>query len=131
MNLLARWGKFNLVGALGAAVQLIALAALHHCIPAHYLLATAGALEVTLLHNFVWHLHYTWRDRRFPDSISAQLLRFHLSNGLVSFAGNLLLMRMLVGQAGMPVLPANAMAILCCSLINFCLGHNWVFAEAG
>jgi len=60
------------------------------------------ALEITLLHNFVWHLHYTWRDR-FPTlnaksafrngapgdrgALAGQLLRFHLANGLVSMIG--------------------------------------------
>ena len=34
-------------------------------------LATAAAVELTLLHNFVWHLHYTWRDRTGRDHRSA------------------------------------------------------------
>ena len=30
----------------------------------------------------------------------------------------------------MPVLAANGIAILCCSLVNFCLGNEWVFAAS-
>ena len=96
----------------------------------HYLYASAAALEVTLLHNFVWHLRYTWRDRRDNSARLGQLMRFHLSNGLVSLLGNLALMRILVEGARLPVLAANSIAILCCSLVNFCLGNEWVFAAS-
>ena len=128
MNILIRWGKFNLVGAMGMVLQLGALALLNRCAHGHYLYASAAALEFTLLHNFVWHLHYTWRDRRDRSALPVQLLRFHLSNGLVSMLGNLALMRILVQEARMQVLVSNAIAILCCSIVNFCLGNNWAFA---
>ena len=127
MTALIRWGKFNLVGVIGMAVQLFALAAINRIAPGHYLVASAAAMELALVHNFVWHLHYTWRDRR-CGSRSAQLLRFHLSNGMVSLIGNLALMRLLVGAAHLPVLAANAIAILACSVVNFTLGDQWAFA---
>jgi putative flippase GtrA len=129
MNPLVRWARFNLVGAAGMAVQLGALAAFNRISAGHYLWATAAALEVTLLHNFVAHLHYTWRDRR-AGSLLGRCLRFHLANGAVSMIGNLALMRLLVGAARMPVLAANAVAILACSLVNFGLGDHWVFCTA-
>ena len=128
MNPLVRWGKFNLVGAMGMVVQLGVLAAINRLVPGHYLFATAVAIELALLHNFTWHLHYTWRDRRDGSPIAAQLARFHLSNGVVSMLGNLALMRILVQQARLPVLAANCIAILCCSLANFVLGNKWAFA---
>ena len=127
-NILVRWCKFNLVGAAGMVVQLGSLALLNQIAPGHYLAASAAALELTLLHNFVWHLHYTWRDRRNGSPLIAQCIRFHMSNGLVSLIGNLALMRILVGEAHLPVLAANAIAILCCSIANFCLSHTWAFA---
>jgi putative flippase GtrA len=125
---LIRWGKFILVGAMGMAVQLTALAFLTRVTDGHYLCASAAAVELALMHNFVWHLHYTWRDRRDESTRATQFVRFHLSNGMISMVGNLLLMRMLVDKARMPVLAANVVAILCCSIANFCLGNNWTFA---
>lgn len=130
MNALIRWGKFNLVGAVGMVVQLGALALLERCAAGHYLYASAAALEITLLHNFVWHVHFTWRDRRDGSALRAQLTRFHLSNGLVSLVGNLALVRILVDGARMPLLAANGIAILCCSIINFFLGDNWAFRDS-
>jgi putative flippase GtrA len=129
VNTFIRYWKFNLVGAIGMVVQLGSLALFNRWAPSHYLCATAAAIEITLLHNFVWHLRYTWRDRRDDSSLVTQLVRFHLSNGLVSMLGNLALMRILVHQAHLPVLVANSIAILCCSIVNFCLGNCWAFAR--
>jgi putative flippase GtrA len=85
-------------------------------------------VELAVLHNFLWHVHYTWRDRRDGSDVAGQLIKFHLSNGLVSLLGNLLLMRLLVREAHLAVLVSNAIAILCCSVVNFALGNNWAFA---
>ncbi len=127
MNLLVRFGTFNLVGAGGMVLQLAVLAVFNRLNPGHYLAATAAAIELALIHNFVWHLHTTWRDRRGRSGVIRQLLRFHLANGLVSMAGNLVIMHLLVHGAHVPVLAANVVAILTCSLANFCIGHRWVF----
>lgn len=129
MNTLIRWLKFNLVGAIGVAIQLAALALFNRLAPGHYLCTTAVAIEFTLLHNFVWHLHFTWRDRRDDSEVLAQLVRFHLSNGLVSMLGNLILMRLLVQQAHLPILLANVVAILCCGILNFILSNHWAFRQ--
>ena len=126
MTTFARWAKFNLVGAMGMAVQLAALALFGRCAPRHYLCASAAAIEITLLHNFVWHRRYTWRDRCDATPPFRQFLRFQLSNGLVSIAGNLVLTGLLVGRARLPILLANAIAICCCSAANFYLVDNWV-----
>ncbi len=125
---LLRYLKFNAVGAMGMLVQLTTLALINHAIPGHYLYATVAAIELTLLHNFLWHLRYTWRDRRANSSVATQLLRFHLSNGVVSILGNLAIMRLLVQQAHLPVLVANLIAILCCSVLNFATSNLWTFA---
>lgn len=128
VRLFVRWCKFNLVGAAGMVLQLGTLALLGRWAVGHYMYATAAAVELTLVHNFIWHLHYTWRDRR-GDSITAQFLRFQVSNGMVSLAGNLALMPMLVSGLRLPLLIANSIAILCCSIANFCLGNLWAFGS--
>jgi putative flippase GtrA len=50
---------------------------------------------------------------------------------MVSLAGNLLMMRLLVGEVLLPVLAANSIAILVCSVVNFYLGDQWAFGVAG
>lgn len=122
----ARWLKFNAVGALGIAVQLAVLAALRAA-ALHYLGATALAVEAAVLHNFVWHERWTWRDRAGPGL--GRLVRFHLTNGLVSIGGNLLFMRLLVGWLGLPVLPSSLGSIAACSVLNFLASDRLVFTE--
>ena len=129
MNRIVRWGRFSAVGAMGMMVQMGALLLFNRCLGGHYLWAAAVALEVTLLHNFVWHWHYTWRDRRDGVTPIRRLLRFQISNGLVSMLGNLVLMRVLVNGAHMPLVVSNLLAIGCCSMANFCLGDGWAFAR--
>jgi putative flippase GtrA len=128
MSTLFRWLKFNLIGIVGAVLQLWVL---HLFLRAgvHYLQATALGVEAALLHNFAWHQRYTWADRPTDDlgAVVARLVRFHLSNGMVSIVGNVLLMRWLRGEMGVPVLAANVVAILVCSLVNFVLGDRFVF----
>ena len=128
MSTFLRWWKFNLVGAMGMVVQLTSLAVLSRFVAGHYLYASAVAVELAVLHNFVWHVHFTWRDRRDPPVMVSQVIRFHLSNGLVSLLGNLALMRIMVRETRLPLLISSCVAILCCSMINFCLGDSWAFA---
>lgn len=126
--MLGRWLKFNAVGAAGIVVQLAALAGFKSGLGIHYLWATALAVEVAVLHNFYWHARWTWADR--PASLRetlARLVRFNLSNGLLSLVSNVLLMRLLVGSLGLPYLAANLIAIAATSVANFLLSEFLVF----
>lgn len=127
--ILRRWLKFNAVGAIGIGVQLAALWLLVSVLRWNYLVATAVAVELALLHNFAWHVRYTWRDRPSPGvaDLLSRLLRFHVSNGGVSLLGNLVLMRLLVGRVHLPYLAANGISIGACGLLNFALGEWFVF----
>jgi len=123
-----RPAKFAIVGAIGVLIQLAVLEALT-ALGFHYLLAKALAVEAAVLHNFMWHQRFTWRDRGGSQSAETglRLLRFHLSNGAISILGSLLLMRWLVGQFGLKVLLANLLTIAACSAGNFLASDRWVF----
>ncbi len=140
-SILLRWCKFNLVGGIGIAVQFAALFLLKSILHLNYLTATAIAVEAAVVHNFVWHEKFTWADRitksdaMIVGRVSSaggksrlrRLLRFHLSNGAVSIIGNLVLMKVMVGEGHINYLLANAIAIALCSLANFLLSETWVF----
>ena len=127
---LSRWFTFNAVGMIGAVVQMSALAALTRLAHAPYPVATILAVEMALLHNFAWHVHWTWSDRRATsrDIVLARLARFHLLNGTVSMIGNLAVMTLLVGRVGMDPLVASGVAILACSIVNFVISDEVVFS---
>jgi putative flippase GtrA len=127
-RLALRWLKFNLIGGIGIGVQLGCLKLLL-ALRMNYLAATSLAVEIAVLHNFVWHERFTWKDR--PGGTHERLmrlLRFHLGNGAFSILGNLGLMWLLVGRLHMKhLLVANGIAIAICSVLNFALGEWFVF----
>ncbi len=126
-----RWLKFNLVGAIGIGVQLGMLAALR-TLDVNYLVATALAVEAAVVHNFIWHERFTWADRASVTLRQSlwRLLRFNLTTGAVSIGGNLMLMRLLVGQAHLHYLLANIITIASCGLLNFLVSDRVVFRPA-
>lgn len=123
--------KFYTVGAAGVLVQLAFLAFFKSILRMHYLMATALAVEAAVLHNFIWHEHWTWNDRTSVRSglvqVCGRLLRFNLTTGLVSIASNLVLMRIFTGWLKIHYLPANVLTILSASLANFLLSEWFVF----
>ena len=129
--LAVRWLKFNLVGALGIAVQMAAFALFFSALHWNYLAATALAVETAVLHNFVWHEHYTWKHlpRGSARDVAWRLLRFHAGNGVISILGNLAFMRLFVGALHIPHYVASALAIALCSVLNFAASEWFVFRK--
>jgi len=129
MKTLSRTAVFALVGALGFGCQ---LGVLHLLVGAGLAVSVSTALAVltAVAHNFLWHREWTWRDRpASAGSPQAQFLRFVGLNGLVSLAGNVAITAGLAGS-GLPVLAANAVAVVVCSLANYVLADRLVFAAA-
>ena len=124
-----RWLKFSAVGAMGMTVQIAMLAVGVHLLHLHYLLATLISVEAALLHNFVWHVTWTW-----PTHIGlhrwllGSLLRFQLITGTVSIAGNAGFMWILVGTAQLEPVLANLLCVGACSFVNFVVCNRFVFA---
>jgi putative flippase GtrA len=137
---LSRYLRFNVVGAAGFVVQLGVvwfLADLTSGLSRTWQAAaiTAIAVEVAILHNFFWHERWTWADR--PSAGRGRLtrlVRFHVTNGLVSIGGNLTAVLFLspvtfgLSRAWGLVI-ANAIAVLICSLVNFATGDRVVFSR--
>lgn len=123
---LHRFAKFSAVGAGGVLVQTVTLSVLLRVCGMHYLVATALAVEASVLNNFVWHRRWTWADR--PGSCAAlTLVRFNATNGVMSLIGNLALMFLLVSVVELNPYVSNLITIGICSLINFALADRIVF----
>ena len=97
-----RQGAFIATGGLGFLVQLTALAALMSLAHWSWLPATLVSVELAVVHNFLWHERWTWRERKkTPDpSFASRFARFNVANGLASVAGNIALMWLFVGWIG-------------------------------
>lgn len=124
---MSRAARFACVGAAGFAVQLLALSGLAAAgLP--YLLATALAVETAVLHNFLWHERWTWADRPASSDRLVRLLQFNGTTAIISMAGNLGLMWLLVGRLHLPLPTANLLAVLTVGLLNFLSADRLVFA---
>jgi putative flippase GtrA len=128
-HIFLRWIKFNAVGGIGIGVQLAALAVFRSWLKMDYLLATGLAVEIAVIHNFLWHERFTWADRPAAHRMQSlfRFAKFNATNGAVSILGNLVLMRLLVGKLKFNYIASNCFAIVACSLLNFLLGDRIVF----
>ena len=124
---------FVIVGAFGFLVQIAALQALTAGFGMASLPATAVAVELALLQNFVWHERWTWADRarRDPAGVWRRLAAFHVGSGVVSVAGNVAFTAAIVAVTGLPLLLGNALAVGACALANFAVADWFVFKSAG
>lgn len=120
---------FVIVGAIGFVTQIAVLTALTHAgVP--LMLATALAVEAAVLHNFVWHQRWTWRDRQDDTSWGRRLARFHSSNGVASIGVNVVLTWAIARWLRVPAPIANVMAVAAAAGVNFVAADRWVFARA-
>ena len=127
-----RFGRFILVGLLGAALQVLLILVFTKRFKFFGAFATPVAVEITIVHNFIWHECFTWSGRGHNGSrqVARRLWRFHAGNGLISLAGNTILMYGLVECLEVPIVPATLAAIASLAFVNFLVADRWVFAHA-
>ena len=129
-RLCTRFGRFNLVGLMGAALQLVLFDLLMERFGMPGIAAAPIAVETVVLHNFFWHERFTWRDQGTRGRQRAiRLWRFHASNGLISLGGNTVLTYCLSHQLKAPPLASAVIAIAVCWPINFLVADCWVYRE--
>jgi putative flippase GtrA len=120
---LARWAA---VSVLGFGVQTAVLLLLVHAAGLHYLPATALAVTLAIVHNFLWHERWTWADRP-ADRGGTRLARFARFTGLaalVSLAGGVALVALFVEWLHVPLAAANLATVVVLGLVNFA-GAEW------
>jgi len=123
---LRRWLRFNAVGIAGTAVQFVALwFMVRNGWPKP--IAAALAVEAAVIHNFLLHERWTWKDRSRQGGAIRRFARFNFSNGAISIAGNAFIMWLLATRLDWPYLPVNILAVLICSGFNFAASDRLVF----
>jgi putative flippase GtrA len=128
----SRVGIFALVGIIGYGVQTAVLWLLVGRLGMAVVPATLAATEAAVLHNFLWHLAWTWSDRRAGlRAVAGRLVRFNLSNGGFSLVGGAAIMALLVDALGFHYLLANLAAVLAVSVANFLASDRFVFTLPG
>jgi putative flippase GtrA len=122
---------FVLVGALGFAVQIAVLVFLTVSLGWPYAWATAVAVAAAAAHNFCWHERWTWADRAAASrAMFGRVARYCITTGATSVGGNVVITSLCIEVLGLPLLAANAVAVVAMTMANFMAGDRWVFAAA-
>lgn len=116
--------KFCAVGGSGYVVNLCVFAVGVELLDAHYLVAASGAFVVAVLNNFWWNRHWTFRAR--SGRAGFQAARF-FTVSVVAFLFAAGVLELLVSVAGLAELPAQAMAIVAATPLNFIGNKMWSF----
>ena len=90
--------------------------------PAAVILAVLAAVS----HNFFWHVHFTWPDRP-RETRFRRWLSFHLSTGILSVVGNVVVTMVVASGTGLPLVASNAVAVALVAMANFWVSDRLIF----
>jgi dolichol-phosphate mannosyltransferase len=116
--------RFAAVGASGYVVNLAVFTAAVHGAGLGYVAAAVMAFVVALANNFFWNRRWTFRAH--DGHAGFQAARFVVVS-LGAFGFNLLLLFALVEFAGVAEVPAQAVAIVAATPLNFLGNKLWSF----
>jgi putative flippase GtrA len=116
--------QFGLVGGSGYLVNLSVFALLNQLVSVHYIPAAIGAFCVAVTNNFLWNRHWTFRATH--GHAGFQAARF-LVVSLFALAFNLAMLELLVSVADVGKIPAQALAVLAATPLNFVGNKLWSF----
>ena len=123
-----RFRVFIAVGVVGFVLQVAVVAMLTELLGWSATGSTALGVEAAILHNFLGHERWTWRDRKTSSgSRLRRLLQFQLTTGVTSVAGNVLLVLVGVAALGLGPVVANCLAVGAMSLANYLVADRCVF----
>jgi putative flippase GtrA len=118
---------FNVVGFAGFILQISTIAVLTRRFGWTPFAATAVALEMAALQNFIVHSRWTWSDRpeRSLRGWARRYSRYQLAK-TASLAANLAITTLLI-YSGVPAELANTAAVLLCGIPNYLVSEHLVF----
>jgi dolichol-phosphate mannosyltransferase len=119
-------GKFCAVGAVGYLINLGVYDVLLHG-GVHYLVAATCSFLVAVTNNYAWNRLWTFRAHR--GHVGVQGMRFFLVS-LAALGANLVVLHLLIAYGDLGKLPAQAVAIVVVTPLNFVGNKLWSFRRA-
>ena len=116
--------RFATVGASGYVVNLVVFTAVVEGAGLGHRAGAVLAFAVALTNNFIWNRVWTFRAR--DGHAGFQAARF-LVVSLSAFLFSLGVLELLVSVVGLPDVPAQAIAIVCATPLNFVGNRLWSF----
>ena len=116
--------RFGVVGVSGYVVNLAVFALALNSGGMSYLLAATVAFLAAVSNNFLWNRRWTFKRDEHHRPVHHQAARF-LTVSVVAFLVGLGLLAALVEGAGMPEVPAQAVAIVAVTPLSFLANKLW------
>jgi putative flippase GtrA len=117
--------RFAAVGASGYVVNLAVFAICVHGVPIDYKLAAVVAFVISVLNNFWWNRHWTFRSRREAHPVEQAIKFFAIS--LVAFGFSYVVLVSLVDGGHFPKVVAQAISIAAATPLSFVGQKLWSF----
>jgi putative flippase GtrA len=117
-------GRFAAVGASGYLVNLVAFAVCVHLLGIDYRLSAVIAYVISVVNNFWLNRHWTFGAKQ--EHPMLQAIRF-FAVSLITFGFTYVVLITLVGDAGMPKVVAQAIAIVAGTPLSFIGQKLWSF----
>jgi putative flippase GtrA len=111
------------VGAVGYLINLAVYDALLHQ-GVHYLVAATCSFLVAVTSNYTWNRLWTFRELR--GHVGIQGMRFFVVS-LGALGANLVVLHLLIAYGGLAKLPAQALAVVLVTPLNFVGNKLWSF----
>jgi putative flippase GtrA len=117
-------GKFCAVGASGYVFNLCVFSICLELLEVHHLIAATAAFVVAVTNNFWWNRRWTFRAR--GGHAGFQAARF-FTVSIAAFLFAAAMLELLVSVVGVAELPAQAIAIVSATPLNFIGNKMWSF----
>ena len=137
--MVTRLMRFSIAGLGGFAAQVAALWLMMWLTPMHYAVATALAVEIAIVLNFVFHERWTWKDRTGRAGATGatggtgaigRFVRFNVLTGATSIVGGVIVTAVFVESFGMHAIAANVLSVVLLGAVNFAGADALVFRAA-
>ena len=131
LPLLFRGGKFIAVAWLGMLVNSAVLFTLKGGLHVPLIPASMIAIEVAIIHNFIWHRQWAWAERNNGHNkpFFRQLLLYNVATGVVDFSVNVSVLWMLSTFLHVHYLLANIAGMCAGPFVKFWLNDKIIFKE--
>jgi len=116
--------RFAFVGASGYVVNLAVYGLAYDGAAIHYQAAAVLAFVVALTNNFIWNRHWTFKAHE--GHAGFQAMRFFCVS-LIAFGFSLIVLTLLVERLNVAEFPAQAIAIVAATPLNFVGNKLWSF----
>jgi dolichol-phosphate mannosyltransferase len=130
--LLFRGTRYMVVSWIGMVVNTACLYLFKGVLRIPIIPASMMAIEIAIIHNFVWYRNWAWRDRREQKTqlpFFRQLLLYNVATGLVDLLVNVSILWLLYRFFGVYYLIANIIGMILGPFIKFWLNDKIIFKE--